>query len=505
MDIKKIINELSQNEKKVLLTLKKLKGKGSPESILEKSDLNQLVEVMNASSWLRSKKLVNIEEHVRTIYSLDKEGKRFFEKGLPEKRVLKLMHEKNGIATLKNISEVLEKGEIPIAIGWLKKNGWATIKKDKETEITITNQGKIALTKETEEEKILKLLNENENIEIDKDKIKSLLTRKKVIKEKDIITSTVVLTQLGNDVLEKGFEIKDEISQITTSIIKNNKWKNNIIRPYDINAFAPALYGGKPHPLVDLITKIRQIFLEMGFQEIQGDFVESCFWNMDVLFIPQDHPAREMQDTLYCKKPSKIHIKEKELLEEIAKVHKNGGSTSSTGWGYEFSEKEGERTLLRTHTTVNTIRYLYHNPKPPSKVFSIGRVFRKESIDTTHLPEFYQIEGIVNEENTNFKQLIGVLKEFYLRMGFEKIRFRPGYFPYTEPSMEVEVYWNDEWMELGGSGVFRPEVTEPVGVKNPVLAWGLGLERLAMLKFGLKDIRSLYISDLDWLRKKSLI
>ncbi len=90
-------------------------------------------------------------------------------------------------------------------------------------------------------------------------------------------------------------------------------------------------------------------------------------------------------------------------------------------------------------------------------------------------------------------------------MGFEKVRCRPGYFPYTEPSMEVDVFWNNQWMELGGSGIFRPEVTEPIGVKHPVLAWGLGLERLAMLKFGLKDIRDLYISDLGWLRKKPLI
>ncbi|UCD14367.1 MAG: phenylalanine--tRNA ligase subunit alpha [Thermoplasmatales archaeon] len=505
MDIDKTIKELSQNEKKVLLTLKKLNGKSAPQDILENGDFNQEVEVMNASSWLHSKKLVGIEEHIKTVYSLDKEGKRFLEKGLPEKRALKLMAEKEGIISLKDLPRSLEKGEIPIAIGWLKKKGWATIKKDKETFLEITEEGKNALSELSEDEKILQLLKENDNIEIDKDKIKSLLSRKKVIKEKDIVTSTIVLTEVGVKVLKKGFEIKDEISQVTSSIIKNNKWKHNIIRPYDINAFAPAVYGGKPHPLVDLISKIRQIFLEMGFQEIQGDFVESCFWNMDVLFIPQDHPAREMQDTLYCKTPSKIKIEEKQLLDEIARVHENGGSTSSTGWGYKFSEKEGERALLRTHTTVNTIRYLYNNPKPPSKVFSLGRVFRKESIDATHLPEFYQIEGIVHEVDTNFRQLIGVLKEFYRKIGFEKIRFRPGYFPYTEPSMEVEVFWNNEWMELGGSGIFRPEVTEPVGVKNPVLAWGLGLERLAMLKFGVTDIRSLYISDVGWLRKKSLI
>ena len=505
MDIDKTIKELSQNEKKVLLTLQKLKGKSSPDEILKNGDFNQEVEVMNASSWLQSKKLVKVEEHIKTVYSLGKEGKQFLKKGLPEKRALKAISEKKGKATLKDISNVLERNEIPVAIGWLKKKGWATIKKDKGTVLEITNDGKKALSIVSEDEKTIDHLDKNPNTEIDKTKIKPLLARKSVIKEKDIIFSTLILTENGKKILQKGIKLEDEISQITSTVIKNGEWKDKAIRPYDIHAFAPAKYGGKPHPLVDLISKIRQIFLEMGFQEIEGNFVESCFWNMDMLFIPQDHPAREMQDTLYCKVPAKIKIKEKDLIDKIAKVHEDGGSTSSTGWGYKFSKVEGERALLRTHTTVNTIRYLYNNPKPPCKVFSIGRVFRKENIDSTHLPEFYQIEGIVHEEDTNFRQLIGVLKEFYKRMGFEKIRFRPGYFPYTEPSMEVEVFWNNEWMELGGSGIFRPEVTEPIGVKNPVLAWGLGLERLAMLKFGLTDIRKLYISDLDWLRKKSLI
>ncbi len=505
MDIDRVIKELSQNEKKVLLSLKKLKGKGSPEDIFKNGDFDQEVEVANAASWLQSKKLLNIEDHITTVYSLGKEGKHFLEKGFPEKRALKALSERKGVLSLKDLSEVLEKNEVPIAIGWLKKNGWATIRKEKETVLEITEKGKKECSEVSDDEKILNLLKENDSVEINKDKIRSLVSRKNVVREKDVISSTVNLTSDGKKVLEQGFELVDEISQITSAVIKNSEWKEKVIRPYDIYAFAPALYGGKPHPLVDLISKIRQIFIEMGFMEIQGDFVESCFWNMDVLFIPQDHPAREMQDTLYCKTPSKIRIDENKLVDEIAKVHENGGSTSSTGWGYKFSKSEGERALLRTHTTVNTIRYLYNNPKPPSKVFSIGRVFRKESIDATHLPEFYQIEGIVHEEDTNFRQLIGVLKEFYKRMGFEKIRFRPGYFPYTEPSMEVEVFWNGEWMELGGSGIFRPEVTEPVGIKNPVLAWGLGLERLAMLKFGVTDIRSLYISDLEWLRKKSLL
>jgi phenylalanyl-tRNA synthetase alpha chain len=505
MDTEKIIKELSVNEKKVLLALQNLHGKSSLNEIFKTGGFIQEVEIANAASWLQSKKLVTVENHIKTVYSLGKEGKRYLEKGLPERRALLLLTEKNGTLPLKDLSTVLEADEIPVAIGWLKTNGWATLKKEKETCIEITPKGTLAVSETTEEEKLLRLLQEYPGQEIEKSSVKLLASRKNVIKEKELITSYIVLSDEGKKVLQAGFEIQEEISQVTSAIIKNSEWKQKTIRPYDIHAFAPALYGGKAHPLVKLISEIRQIFVEMGFQEIQGDYVESCFWNMDVLFIPQDHPAREMQDTFYCKVPSNVSIIEQQLLKEVAKVHENGGMTGSTGWGYSFSKSEGERALLRTHTTVNTIRYLYNHPQPPCKVFSLERVFRNENIDSTHLPEFYQIEGIIHEKDANFRQLIGILKEFYRRMGFEKIRFRPGYFPYTEPSMEVEVFWNGNWMELGGSGIFRPEVTEPVGVKNPVLAWGLGLERLAMLRYQLTDIRSLYISDLDWLRKTPLL
>jgi len=435
MNIDRIIQELSRNEKKVLLTLGKLQSKTSPEEIFSNGDFTQPVEVMNALSWLKSKKLVTIKEHLSTFYSLDKEGIQFVEKGLPEKRVLKLLVENNGRVTLDLLKNVLRNEEIPIAIGWLKRKKWANLKKeDGKTIIEITEDGRKAVEIETEEEKILRYLKEHPNSQVEYEKIKPLLSRKNVIKEKEVFSSEVELTELGREVLSHGIEIIDEISQITDNIIRNEEWKKKPIRPYDIHAFAPSIYGGKP-----------------------------------------------------------------------ARIHENGGDTKSTGWGYKFSKEEGRKALLRTHTTVNTIRYLYYHPDPPTKVFSIGKVFRKENIDSTHLPEFYQIEGIIHEEHANFQQLIGILKEFYKRMGFEKIRFRPGYFPYTEPSMEVDVYWNNRWMELGGSGIFRPEVTEPVGVKNPVLAWGLGLERLAMLKFGLTDMRALYTSDFQWLRMQPLL
>ena len=505
MSLDKIISELSINEKKVLITLNKLGGKADPNNVFDKGDFQHQVEVMNAAAWLQSKKLVIVEETIKKVYSLGKDGKIFLEKGLPEKRALKKIIDSGGKATLQDLQTVLEKFEIPVAIGWLKQKEWANIsKEDNTTVFTITEQGKNNVDVFTNDEKILEKLGKEPNISLDTDENKGLLSRKNVIKEKEIVTGSIALTKLGYDLLSKGIIIEEEISQITTKIIKDGTWKNISIRPYDVNAFAPKTFGGKYHPLNLLISRIRQIFLEMGFSEIKGNFVESSFWNMDALFIPQDHPAREMQDTLYCKKPSSIDIKDEDLIEKVASVHKDGGMTSSDGWGSSFSKEEGKQALLRTHTTVNTIRYLYHHPTPPAKIFSIGQVFRNENIDSTHLPVFYQIEGIVHDEQATFEQLIGLLFEFYKRMGFEKIRFRPAYFPYTEPSMEVEVFWNGKWMELGGSGMFRPEVTEPVGIKTPVLAWGLGLERLAMLKFELKDMRDLYQSDFKWLHNQPL-
>ena len=492
--------ELSTNEKKVLLALEKLGGRGKPDEILKVSDFKNESEVMNALSWLRFKGLVNLREYVRKLYSLGKEGKKLVEKGLPEKRALKLLIDR-GEVDIEELKTVLEEYEIPIAIGWLKKRGWAIIERDAgKIKIRLSDKGKKESEIPLPEEEMLLALSKTEWLEIEDERINLLKARKGVVEEKEKTVVEAELTDKGRDILKKGIEIKDEITQITSDIIRRGIWREKTIRPYSIDVFVSPTYGGKPHPLALLREEVREIFLEMGFEEIEGNYVESCFWNMDVLFIPQDHPARDMQDTLYCKNLRAEDIDE-ELLKIIKEIHENGSNTGSKGWRVPFSEKESRKILLRTHTTVNTIKYLYRNPDPPAKVFSIGKVFRRENLDPTHLPEFYQIEGIIHEKGANFRQLIGVLREFYKRMGFEKIRFRPAYFPYTEPSMEIEVYWNGKWMELGGSGIFRPEVTVPAGVKNPVLAWGLGLERLAMLRYQLDDIRQLYISDLEWLRK----
>jgi phenylalanyl-tRNA synthetase alpha chain len=276
MDHEKTIKELSQNEKKVLLTLNKLKGKAKPEKIQKTGDFTQEVEVMNASSWLQSKKLVKIKDQLKTEYRLKKEGKEFLKSGLPEKRALKIIDKLDGKASIKDLSSDLKKNDIPVAIGWLKRKKWADIKKDgKDTILSITKEGKEALKTKTFDEKILEKIDKLDGIEIDKKLIKPLLSRKNVIKEKEIITSNIILTDEGKKVIKKGIKFKDEISQITSSVIKSGEWKKKDIRPYDIFAFSPKKYGGKIHPLTNLINNIKKIFFEMGFEEIKGNYIES--------------------------------------------------------------------------------------------------------------------------------------------------------------------------------------------------------------------------------------
>ncbi len=506
-ETEKIKDELSYNEIKVLLTLKDIEL-ATPEQLVRKGGFRELVEVMNAVSWLQAKQLVNVSQEVSLLYSLAK--KQYATKALPERRTLKLLKRFDGIMSVKELEKTnkLAKPDIPISLGWLKRKGWANIfKRDGETILELTERGREAMSKPGSDEKLLDRLAKGEVRAEDAEKkaVESLKARKKILKERKVVKRLVTLTDLAKEIINMGLLLKDRVTQITPELLQSDKWKDVEYRKYDVNTFAPAVFGGCKHPLAQIIAEIRMIFVEMGFTEIHYDFIQSSFWNMDALFTAQDHPVRDLQDTFYLSHPETLSLPEGELVERVQAMHEHGGDIDSKGWQYTWNPDDARKPLLRTHTTVNTIRHLTEHPEPPVKVFSIERNFRNETIDPTHTPEFYQIEGIVMEEDASFPMLIGMLKEFYRRMGFEKIRLRPAYFPYTEPSMEVIVWFNNSWLELGGSGIFRPEVTEPLGVKHPVLAWGLGLERLAMLRLGIKDIRELYISDIDWLRKAPMV
>jgi phenylalanyl-tRNA synthetase alpha chain len=298
--------------------------------------------------------------------------------------------------------------------------------------------------------------------------------------------------------VKKGLDLREETGTLTRDQIISGAWKTANLRKYDVTKLPKKAWPGKIHPYQRIIGEMREILLEMGFEELYGGIVQQSFWNFDALFQPQDHPAREMQDTFYLGETLPLP----KGYEKVKAMHISGGDTSSTGWGGSWKEEKAEQCVLRTHTTSLSIQYLARHPNPPVKAFAVGRVYRRETIDTTHLAEFEQLEGIVMDENVTFGNLLGILREFYNRMGFESVRFKPSFYPYTEPSLDAEVYVEGiGWIEMGGAGVFREEVTAPLGIKYPVLAWGLGVSRIAMLRLGLKDLRLLHKSDVAFLRE----
>lgn len=502
MDMSEILDGLSYNEKKLLLALSAMGGEATPEGIIGTGTFTLEVEVMGSASWLSTKGLATIEEDQTKFYVLADKG--IVSKGLPERRAIKAISDRGGRIEMGELSLDLPDGEDKIAVGWLKKKGLADIVRDGESKmLVLTDAGKTALGTRMSDEILIDRMSNGPVPEAEADLkiIKDLKGRQGMVADDIIVKKKIMLTDEGREAIRSGIELKEEVAQITDGLIQSGKWKDAQFRRYDVQTFAPAVYTSKKHPLSRLGAEVRKLFVEMGFTEIDEEYVQPAFWNLDVLFIPQDHPARDLQDTFYLENPSKIHVDDEELVRKVKEIHETGGDTGSTGWGGKWSREMAEQALLRTHTTVNTISYLAKHPDPPAKVFSLSRIFRKESIDATHLPEFTQIEGIIVDENANFDMLISLIKEFYSRMGFDQIRIRPAYFPYTEPSLELEVFFNGKWMELGGAGIFRPEVVAPFGVKYPVLAWGFGFERLAMLKWGITDIRDLYISDIDDLKK----
>ncbi|MFY9799474.1 MAG: phenylalanine--tRNA ligase subunit alpha, partial [Candidatus Nitrosopolaris sp.] len=255
------------------------------------------------------------------------------------------------------------------------------------------------------------------------------------------------------------------------------------------------LFPGRKHPIVNLIDEVSEIFVALGFAEIEGPITQPSFWNFDALFTPQDHPAREMQDTFYLSQIKQDKFASEDQVQKISSAHKEG-------WKYEWNIDDAKGIVLRTHTTAVTIRYLADNKPENARIFSIGRVFRNEKVSYKHLAEFTQVEGIVTGSRVTLQDLMGLQLEFYARLGIKKIKFWPTFFPYTEPSLQSMIYNEklEKWVELFGMGVFRPQVTKALGIKNPVLAWGGGLERIAMLRFGLTDLRDLYENRLGWLR-----
>ena len=496
--------DLGNNERRMLKAmLSKPNQEWSLEQLLSVTGWNDQVHVAGAGKGLQEEGMVEVKETTSRLVSLGGEGNKAYENGLLESRlwdwIRSVEEDQRNMGSL--ISSGFERKESGPGIGILKGLGVEIVSGN----LVFSDEEEITKEIARRTDFIKSLSNSPvEASTMDEGLISHFSSRSGLLEFEETTSRTWKLTKSGSSVDQSELIESQMIGELTPEMLQTDSWMGAEFKPFDVQAPAPTPTGGRRHPMQSLIERIRSVFLEMGFSEIDGDYIQSAGWNMDSLFIPQSHPARTMQDTFYLDQPEKVEI-EDSYLDLWARVHEHGHDTGSRGWGGEFDKDESQKALLRTHTTVNTVRHIAENPSQPSRVFGIGRVFRQETIDRTHMPEFHQIEGIIHEPDASLPMLISTLKTFYAKMGYPDVRVRPAYFPYTEPSAEVDILWKGEWLELGGSGIFRPEVTEPLGTEWPVCAWGMGLERLAMLILGLDDIRQLYQPDLERLRKMPLL
>jgi phenylalanyl-tRNA synthetase alpha chain len=426
---------------------------------------------------------------------------------LPERRAARLLAEAGGALDTAEFVARAKEANLAVheAFKWGPARGWLVRGKQR---VELTEAGRAALDATAPDERAVELARQGVRFldeqaaqwGVDADAVRTLLaSRPELAKLRKRTQRILRLTEAGRAAWQAGPEIKRERNQLTQEDFRSGAWRGTTLRPYDVSLPAADVHPAKLHPVRKIIEQTRRAFLELGFEEVVSPTVEVAFWNFDALFQPQDHPARDMQDTFYMADPARAVLPHPDTVTAVRRAHEDGGDTGSAGWGYAWSEDRARPTVLRTHTTAATIRALSRHPQAPYKAFCVGWTYRNETISYKHLPVFHQVDGIVIDEHASLATLLGVLEAFYRKMGFEKVKFKPAFYPYTEPSVDVMVYMESRkrWIEMGGSGIFRPEVTEPLGCKHPVLAWGLGIERLAMLRLGFDDIRQLYQGGLE--------
>ncbi len=493
------ISSLHPIEKRILLILKEKTDWISEINLANDSGLT-LDQLRRGIEWLRYKNLIQISNSSDTKVSLHSQMLENSECLLPERKLVNIV--KDGKNKLTDVikSETFQNNEKEAygAIRHSKNNNWVIIEKDK---VRVLPGAELP----SRAENLIKRLKTEKFIHA------SSLSGEDKIAYDDLVRRTNILT------IEKQSEkkyrlLKENAEQINEMLhaslkfarkldkemLTSHEWKKLNFEQLDVEAPLPLSNFGKKNPLIDFIDEVKEILTSMGFSEIEGNLSQTSFWNFDALFIPQDHSAREMQDTFYLSSKSGLYSTlepESKLVDVVSEIHESN-------WNYKWNIKDAKTIVLRTHTTPVTLQHLWEKSPDKEKVFLVGRVFRNEKVTFKHLVEFHQVEGIYTSSNATLRQLIGIQGEFYSRLGIKKIKFWPTFFPYTEPSLQSMVYNEklNKWIELFGMGIFRTEVTKPLGIKNPVLAWGGGFERLAMLRFGLDDIRELYSNNLSWLK-----
>ncbi|TFG99087.1 phenylalanine--tRNA ligase subunit alpha [Candidatus Thorarchaeota archaeon] len=498
--------QLTEGERTVLGELLNL-GQRVPTYHLAnslKQGEERIISILNS---LATRNLVKIHTKEIVTYLLTDEGKKYADSGLPEVLLFNGVKDLGGKATFDDA--VAQSGLDPktkgIAMNWTQRNGWLQISKEGGTSVLST----VVENPESElGDALVQLSSGKEALsQTYTDSIRQALERK-LISEKTtkIIETETVSSKIVE--IEKLLSVGVEgIGVLTQEMISSGAWKGKLFRPYNVESIPPITNRGKKHPYAEFNDWLKEILVGMGFTEWFGPYVETEFWNNDTLFVPQDHVAREVQDQFRVGEPySHGMIIDKKYYNAVKSVHENGGDTGSIGWESPFSEEIAKRLCLRAHTTPVSMRYLWEHRDSPQKMFIVDRNFRSENLSTRHAQEFNQCEGIIMDKGLTLRDLMGYLSTICHRVGIKKIKFKPGQFPFTEPSVECFAKHDTlGWIEVAPGGIFRPEVTRPLGITDSVLAWGIGSGRLFMAAMGIGDIRDLYSRDLTWLREKYFV
>jgi phenylalanyl-tRNA synthetase alpha chain len=510
VDIQALIKNLHPLEIRVLRTFKV--GQELTTDTLEQQLSYKEGHANQAFSWLTGKDLAQIlRREPWTFYEITPLGKTWANSGAPEERIISFLKEK-GPHTLPEIASALgiENKDTGSAFGSLSKEGVLEMSGDKKA--AYTGRGSPKRLKITAG--LLKKAMEAQDGLIggltgDEETVIGGLAKKRGAQDAPFRTverETVVYTLTAEaaeaaKALESAGISGNEIGQLTPRMLATGEWKTGAFRGYNI-AIPPArIIPGRVNPYVSFLESVKDKLCSLGFEEFDGPLVETEFWNSDALFMPQFHAARDIHDVYYVKNPTHAKKIDDPFLSNVAASHETGGKSGSRGWNYAFDRDFTRRLILRSQGTVLSAHQLA-KAKIPGKYFGIARCFRYDKVDATHLSDFYQTEGIVLGEEVNLRTLLGFLEMFAVEIaGATDVKYVPGYFPFTEPSIEVHIKHPVlGWFELGGSGIFRPEVTKPMGVEVPVLAWGIGIDRMALMALGLNDLRELFSPDIEQVR-----
>uniref|UniRef100_A0A0E0M7G1 phenylalanine--tRNA ligase n=1 Tax=Oryza punctata TaxID=4537 RepID=A0A0E0M7G1_ORYPU len=448
---------------------------------------DELVAVIKSLSAFR---IVETTDITKETWVLTDEAKGYVAGGSPEAQLVAAIPPEGAS---KDVLREKLGSVFDIGMKTAAKNKWIGFEKGNK-DLVLT---KVDTIKDDLQEQLKRL----ESGEVLSDKVIDDLKRRKLItKEKSIWYA-----------LKKGPQFVAKRKKLATDVtqehLRSGDWKDLEFKDYNFGAQGQPVAIGYVQPLLEVVREeIQNIFLQMGFTEMPtNNYVESSFWNFDALFQPQQHPARDSHDTFFLEAPAATKQLPEDYLEKVKEVHQRGGY-GSKGYGYDWKRDEAEKNLLRTHTTAVSTRMLYklaqEKPFAPKRYYSIDRVFRNEAVDRTHLAEFHQIEGLICDYGLTLGDLIGVLEDFFSSLGMSKLRFKPAYNPYTEPSMEIFSYHEGlkKWVEVGNSGMFRPEMLLPMGLPEGVnvIAWGLSLERPTMILYGIDNIRDLFGPKVDF-------